>query len=48
MSPSAGSRNAMGTGNRSTYSGSRAQSSSSRGASSMVSRSGGGGGGRRR
>ena len=48
MSPAGGSRNAMGTGNRSTYSGSRARSSSSRGASSMGSRRGGGGGGRRR
>jgi hypothetical protein len=46
MSRSGASRNAMGSGNRSTYSGSRAQSSSSRGASSMRSR--GGGGGRRR
>jgi hypothetical protein len=43
MSRSGSSRNAMGSGNRSTYSGSRAQSSSSRGASSMRSRSGGGG-----
>jgi Protein of unknown function (DUF3300) len=43
MSRSGTSRNAMGSGNRSTYSGSRAQSSSSRGASSMGSRSGGGG-----
>jgi len=41
-------RNAMGSGNRNTYSGSRATSSSSRGASSMGSRRGGGGGGGRR
>jgi hypothetical protein len=47
MSRSGASRNAMGSGNRSTYSGSRAQSSSSRGASSMRGRSGGGGGRRR-
>ena len=53
MSGSGSSRNAMGSGNPSTYSGSRANSSSSRGSSSMGSRSGGGsrssgGGGRRR
>lgn len=48
MSPPSGNRNAMGSGDRSTYSGSRARSSSSRGASSMGSRRGGGGGGRRR
>jgi len=48
VSPTGGNRSAMGSGNRSTYSGSRARSSSSRGASSMSSRSGGGGGGRRR
>ena len=50
MSRSGSSRNAMGTGNPSTYSGSRARSSSSRGASSMGSRGGGArsGGGRRR
>jgi hypothetical protein len=48
MSRPGTSRNAMGSGNRSTYSGSRARSSSSRGASSMRSRGGGGGGGRRR
>jgi len=47
MSPSSPNRNAMGSGDRSSYSGSRAKSSSSRGASSMGSR-GGGGGGRRR
>jgi hypothetical protein len=47
--PNAGAgRNAMGSGNRSTYSGARAASSSSRGTSSMGSRRGGGGGGRRR
>jgi hypothetical protein len=45
MSRPGSSRNAMGSGNRSTYSGSGARSSSSRGASSMRSR---GGGGRRR
>jgi hypothetical protein len=48
MSRSGGNRNAMGSGDRGTYSGSRARSSSSRGASSMGSRRGGGGGGGRR
>ena len=43
---SGGNRNAMGSGSRSSYSGSSARSSSSRGSSSM--RSSGGGGGRRR
>jgi Protein of unknown function (DUF3300) len=47
MSRPGASSNAMGSGNRSTYSGSQTRSSSSRGASSMGSR-GGGGGGRRR
>jgi Protein of unknown function (DUF3300) len=47
MSAAGGSRNAMGSGNRSTYSGSHARSSSNRGASSMGSRRGGGGGRRR-
>jgi hypothetical protein len=47
MSRPGSSRNAMGSGNPTTYNGSRARSSSSRGASSMGARRGGGGGRRR-
>ena len=48
VSRSGSNRNAMGNPSPSTYSGSRARSSSSRGASSMGSRGGARGGGRRR